>query len=686
MPADARLRPVQAEAVRAAGSLSTPGMIIIEAPMGCGKTEASLLCAEVLANRFDEGGLAYLLPTQATSNAMYTRVESWLEGVHADDDPDSPQDIHLLHGKAALNEDWSSRLRWNGSWMGDGRHADDAVIAHQWFGGRKRGLLAPFVVGTVDQLLFMALNAKHVHLRHLGLAGKVVVIDEIHAYDAYMNVYLDRALAFLGKYRVPVVLLSATLPPARREQLVQAYRGIDRRNSRRRKPLPPAPRTSSGAPCYPLVTCSAADRKEDPVYLPCDSDTRNTEFAVEYLPDDDDSLVKLIRESLVDGGCICVLRNTVGRAQKAFRLLSSELDANVKLVHSRFIASDRVRNDEALLEALGPDSSHRPHSLVVVGTQVIEQSLDIDFDMIVTDIAPIDLLLQRMGRVHRHQRGAHESERPASLRNARCVITGIEAWEGDLPRFERGTAFVYRPAVLMRTVLALREEKSGGTCRISLPGDIAPLVEAVYDEDGERLAIPDDWEADYAEAKGKWSAERLEKERRAASWLLKNPGRVELVGWMDNKTGLDDEAKGVAKVRDSQESIEVTVVVGNEAGYELLPWVAREQGVDASLGTGAEVPDDSVAHAAALCTVSLPPMMSMPYCSDAVIDALERAGHYEEWQQSRWLKGALPLVLDERGDAAIAITIGNKTERKEVFKLHYSRTEGLSCVKEEGES
>lgn len=84
--------------------------------------------------------------------------------------------------------------------MGDDakKSVEEDVTAHQWFGGRKRGLLSSFVVGTVDQLLMAALKARHVQLRHLGLAGKVVIIDEVHAYDAYMNVYLDRVLTWLG--------------------------------------------------------------------------------------------------------------------------------------------------------------------------------------------------------------------------------------------------------------------------------------------------------------------------------------------------------------------------------------------------------------------------------------------------------------------------------------------------------
>ena len=206
LPENARLRPAQLEALRAALGMDDPGLLIIEAPMGNGKTEASLLCAEVMAAKSGAGGVAYLLPTMATSNAMFSRVEEWLKTV-----PDSKGELmrsmQLLHSKAALNPGYSKLRSWGSTWMGDEAKAyvEEGVIAHQWFAGKKRGLLSSFVVGTVDQLLMAALKVKHVQLRHLGLAGKVVVVDEVHAYDAYMNTYLDRILTWLGAYGVPTI-------------------------------------------------------------------------------------------------------------------------------------------------------------------------------------------------------------------------------------------------------------------------------------------------------------------------------------------------------------------------------------------------------------------------------------------------------------------------------------------------
>ena len=208
---------VQRAMLEAVSQAQEPGMFILEAQMGVGKTEAALGAAEILAKHGGEGGIFFGLPTQATANGIFGRLLAW-----AEKQPDGLEhSIKLAHGMAELNEAYL-RLQQDTVRVEEDLEADpDAdpesrVMVHQWFRGNKQGLLADFVIGTVDQLLMAALQQKHVMLRHLGLAGKVVVIDECHAYDAYMNCYLDRALTWLGRYKVPVILLSATLPAKRR--------------------------------------------------------------------------------------------------------------------------------------------------------------------------------------------------------------------------------------------------------------------------------------------------------------------------------------------------------------------------------------------------------------------------------------------------------------------------------------
>lgn len=686
LPADARLRPAQQAALEAAEALDFPGMIIIEAPMGNGKTEASLLCAEILAQKFGCGGISYLLPTMATSNAMFARVESWLEHVPLEIGG-AKRSIQLLHSKAALNDDFVQLKVWGATGMGDEGYSskkpsEENVIAHQWFSGRKRGLLASFVVGTVDQLLMAALKTRHVQLRHLGLAGKVVVIDEIHAYDAYMSTYLDRTLAWLGAYGTPVVLLSATLPPRRRKELVEAYRGRDAAGARRRSgdasAFPAAPRLNSGDPAYPLITSSHRDGNVHPVYRACSVETAGTDVSIEFMGDDDASLLNLLGEALAEGGCACIIRDTVKRAQKTHALVREALGIETKLVHSRFIAVDRASNDAELLRLLGPDSSCRPQMLVVVGTQVVEQSLDIDFDLMISDIAPIDLLLQRMGRLHRHRRGKGQVERPALLRKARCVIVGSDDWAENPPSFGTGIPYVYQPAVLWRTVLALRRRASRmGDIAINLPHDIASLVEEVYEG---KANIPEEWEEEFGIELQKLEGQQERAKAKAKTWLLdrpktKRPG-CDLVGWMRDSYPLHDEARGRAAVRDAQESIEVVAVQESKGEFSVFPWIGSAIG---SLGNGSDMPDDEVARITASCTVSLPPALAAPWAAEDTIATLEKSWPMPGWQESRWLKGQLVIAFDAQGNATVSC-------RNQTYHLHYARESGLelvSCEKKE---
>ena len=234
-------RPLQSAVLETAVAVPDPGIFILEAPMGIGKTEAVLAAAEMFASASGRSGVFFALPTQATSDGMFPRLLSWIAGLS-----DGVHSVELVHGKAQFNDALNALSRLGGSSQVAGDEGDGAAV-YPWFEGRKKALLADFAVGTVDQLLQLALRQKHVMLRHLALANKVVIIDECHAYDAYMNVYLKRALRWLGRYRTPVILLSATLPGAKREELVRAYLGNDA----------PARRAAGSEACtgaYPLIT------------------------------------------------------------------------------------------------------------------------------------------------------------------------------------------------------------------------------------------------------------------------------------------------------------------------------------------------------------------------------------------------------------------------------------------------
>jgi len=451
-------RPVQRAVIEtAAVNISRPNLMIVEAPMGEGKTEAALWWAAASQSETCRG--VYLaLPTQATSNAMYSRFRNTLQAVS--DGEEAPR-VHLIHSVASLMDD---RLTPN---THDKEDNAEAIDAEGWFTPRKRTLWATYAVGTIDQALMAALAVKHGFVRLAGLATKAVVIDEVHAYDVYMSTILERLLRWLAELGTPVALLSATLPSNRRTALVAAYSGADVRES--------------GATAYPLLTL--VERSREPVYVEPAVSSRSLSIQLERRidPGDDDIAMRGLAAELIDrvgdGGCIAWIQNTVDGAQRAYLALLQEMAARsepsveIHLFHARFLMVDRQQIESEVVERFGPNSARRPARAIVVATQVIEQSLDLDFDLLVSQFAPIDLLLQRIGRLHRHA----STQRPPSMDQPRLLLLVPSSIEGR-PRFGV-TERIYDRFVLLKTFLALE-----GNDVIELPGAIRPLVESVYDD------------------------------------------------------------------------------------------------------------------------------------------------------------------------------------------------------------
>lgn len=491
-------------AQRAAITLATEGLTqeagiaIIEAPMGDGKTEAALFLADGWGVASGTRGTYIALPTQATSDQMFGRVRAFLATRYQDD----LVNLQLLHGHAALSATVRAmqtaaqqRLFTPQGICGpegsDGAEAN--VIAAEWFTHGKRAVLAPFGVGTVDQALLAALQTRHVFVRLFGLAAKVVIVDEVHAYDAYMTTLLERLLNWLGALGSPVILLSATLPRLRREALLTAYA--------RGAAWSPPTVAHSDYPRITWATAAAAGARA----LDVDANRRR-EVTVTWLPlviatpppTDITSaafpLGEQLRDALADGGCAVVICNTVRRAQRVYRALQHYFpgDADdgapaLDLLHARFLYAERQERERRTLRRFGKPGSkvadeqgnlhevRRPHRAVLVATQIVEQSLDLDFDLLVTDLAPADLVLQRAGRLQRHDR---RGQRPAPFEDDRPLwIVAPEVRADGTPAFERGSTRVYDEHILLRSWIALR-----GRARIALPGEIEEVVEAVYDD------------------------------------------------------------------------------------------------------------------------------------------------------------------------------------------------------------
>lgn len=562
---------VQRAVLEAADTAAEPGILILEAQMGVGKTEAALAAAEIMASRFGLGGVFFGLPTQATANGIFPRLLGWAD---TQTEETLPQAIKLAHGMAELNENYL-RLQGRGVQLEEDAQEEHRVQVHQWFRGNKQVLLANFVIGTVDQLLLAALAQKHVMLRHLGLAGKVVIIDECHAYDTYMNCYLDRALEWLGWYKVPVILLSATLPARRRTELVE-------------------------------------------------------------------------------GSCAGVIVNTVKKAQKIAQLLRESLpDKEVQLFHAQFLMPDRAARENQLMARIGKESTPKERNdLIVVGTQVMEQSLDIDLDVLVTELCPMDLLLQRIGRLHRHHRS-----RPAPLQQACCAVldTGEDA-------FDAGSEAVYGQWMLWRTRNFLPRS-------IRLPEEISPLVQRVY---GWEREAPGGAQGE--EMRSIYEQTQEKKKARAEAYLVPQPETHRLAqlntldDWMQNEGARSDPAARAA-VRDGDPSVEVLVMQRRADGsIHFLPWQEGGSAVAAD-----SPPPPETALKIARQKLRLPAVFGKAWKVDRVIRELEadNRSRLAAWQLSPLLHGELILLLDE-----------NLTARLAGMELCYDRENGLYYQKE----
>nr|WP_075574492.1 CRISPR-associated helicase/endonuclease Cas3 [Ezakiella massiliensis] len=627
-------RDAQRKVSEAIAAIDEPGIVILEAPMGIGKTEAALIAVEELAQKTGRTGMFFGLPTQATSNGIFSRVKDWLGQI------DGEKSIRLIHGKAALNDEFSSLPKSRNI------HGEDGVGVNEWFAGRKVSILDDFTVGTVDQILLAALKQKHLMLRHLGLANKVVVIDEVHAYDAYMSVFLYQALRWLGAYKVPVVILSATLPIAKRNELLKTYM-IGAGYKFKKAPKPEGFETNEA---YPLLTYN--DGQTIKQYSDFAKEP-GVDYKIIKIPKDkSDEIIKLIKEIAPNGGVVGIIVNTVKKAQAFAKICSEEFGSDkVDLLHSAFIATDRYKKEKNLIDTIGK-GGQRPDFKIIIGTQVIEQSLDIDFDVMITDLAPMDLILQRMGRLHRHEK----TLRPQNLKDPKVYVLSCGNYDFDKP-----STYVYSEYLLFRTEYFLPD-------KINLPNDISHLVQLVYDE--EDLDLADDLKIVYESYKKKKDKQINEQKYKAENYCISYPLKKTsedkcISDWIKNSNHAAESSdiKACAQVRDSVDTIEVIALKACQGGYEFFDQPGL---LDSS--------DNKTAMEMAKRSIKLPAALYYGKGIDQVISELEKyyLENFPDWENQSWLKGSLGIIFDENNE----FKIFEKT-------LKYDTTYGLKIIKED---
>jgi CRISPR-associated endonuclease/helicase Cas3 len=609
-------RELQTKAIDIAKTLTTPCLMLVEASMGEGKTEAAIYLADYLQQAKGTGGFYIGLPTQATSNAMFERVRKFLNTRYPEGEFPGLINLTLSHSAAALKEDYLQSICRldNEEQIYD---EDKKVVAQEWHTARKRTMLSPYGVGTVDQALMGAIRSKHQFVRLFGLAGRVVILDEIHAYDLYTSTLLERFLEWLALLGSPVIALSATLPINTRRRLVNAYA----KGCGCEEPELPVGK-------YPRLTTFTQSGVTVDSFLASPHVTRSLNL---HWTNDRDWVAEL-KEKLTGGGCVAVICSTVARAQEAFQRLQGQFAENeLGLFHGRFLFVDRERIEKDCIVKFGKSSdskTNRPYRYVLVATQVIEQSLDLDFDLMISDLAPIDLLLQRSGRLHRHP---DRENRPERLEKPTMWLISPTFDEEGTPDF--GVAkYIYDRHVLLRTWLTTRQ-----LTRLELPGMMDDLIEFVYDLE---LSPPEDLEAihvrDWHSSLDEYNDDRKVSERLAQEVRLP-PARESNKPDQFTRQGDEDDDNTIAAVtRLGEKSITTIFLQQTRTGLTLA---GSSQSIDLKATPNLETVRSLLGHSTRISKRGL-------------VEELERQEKPKAWTQAL-LKYCRHVVLDADGEVEV---------------------------------
>jgi len=546
-----------------------PQLFILEDVTGAGKTEAALILSQRLMAQGLADGLYIALPTMATANAMYQRLGGVYRKFYQADDKPS---LILAHGARELSQDFqdsvafAEQMKTDSDYQSGNNEADQELSAtaycNAWLAdSRKKALLADVGVGTLDQALLAVLPARHQSLRLLGLGRKVLLVDEVHAYDSYMQKLLDALLEAHARQGGSVILLSATLPQTMRENLVAAYhKGLGET----------APALDYPAQ-YPLATHTPAAQVEQPI------DTRQAvkrTVQVKRLGTEADVLAQ-IQQAITAGQCVCWIRNTVKSARQSYQDL---LDAGIapeqlSLFHSRFAMIDRQAIENRTLAQFGRDSTHQQRTgQILIASQVVEQSLDLDLDVMITDLAPIDLIIQRAGRLRRHNRDvlgnrlAHDAtdQRGIPVLYLHCPEPTFDADANWLKPDHSGTQAVY-PHIGQLWLTAKQLMDKG---RLTMPDDARGLIEGVYS-----------WEAEDALSQALQEASQAAIGKAMSYREIGNMNALDLAKGYTRKSaeksgGWDEETNIPTRLTD-EETVSVALAIVENA--QLKPYAQAER-------------------------------------------------------------------------------------------------------------
>ena len=487
----------------------TPQLFVLEDITGSGKTEAALFLARRMIAEGAGKGFFVALPTMATSNAMFDRLA---EKPSPTEFPvyrrlfeqSAEPSIVLAHSARHLSDTFMKSIV--NSEQGESQYEDSeetaAVQCASWLAdNRKKALLADVGVGTLDQALLAILPSRFQSLRLFGLAGNILIVDEAHAYDPYMNMLLQNLLTFHAAMGGSAILLSATLPQHIRQAMLNSFAkgiGIE------------AQAIESND--YPLATSISHENGVGETSIEA-MPQRKTSVAVR-IESDQNQIVRLIVEASMQGKCVCWIRNTVHDALHGHESLRNAIETDrLMLFHAQFVMGDRLDIEKRVSDTFGKKSGEVARSgRVLVATQVVEQSLDLDFDLLISDLAPMDLLIQRAGRLHRHLRDERgnplaDGKGPNRRESACFIVHSPEPLEqANADWFKKAfpkAAYVYPShGCLWLTARLLADKKT-----LRMPEDARLLVEAAFSETADRQIPPPLRQRDL-DADAKWQADK----------------------------------------------------------------------------------------------------------------------------------------------------------------------------------
>ncbi len=626
-------------------------LYMLEDVTGAGKTEAAIVLAHRLMSTGCADGFFIGLPTMATANAMYGRIAQVYARLFAGN-----ASLVLAHGQRNLVEAFADSVVPDGPPDTDPAQIDDTATARcaAWLADHnKRALLAPAGVGTIDQALLAVLHSKHQSLRLLGLFRKVLVVDEVHACDAYMQGVLETLLEFHARAGGSVILLSAALPGRMKQALLDAF-------ARGRNEDAPVLQTDF-LTAFPLITAWSAHAPERRLEAPIATRPNvRRQLVVRYVSEQAD-VIAGIDAALAAGRCVCWMRNTVADALDAHALFKERLpDEKLTLFHARFTLHDRLRTEGKVLECFGKNSTPEQRTgRLVIATQVAEQSLDADWDMVVSDLAPIDRLIQRAGRLQRHPRDAEGRRRSASdeldQRGQPCLWVFGPAWTDDPAAnwfksvFPKAAGVYPHHGQLWLTARALQAGS------FAMPDDARRLIEGVF---GDEAEMPARLQTNANQAEGNAFA--------AASEARQNTVKL-TTGY--ERGGIDwwSEAKTPSRLGEAS----MNVLLARWDGGLLQPWVLGKHGWAYS---SVRVAERLIARTA------VPEDAARKAVFDAVIESLPNKG---QW--------SVLLALEETSDGWIGEAWSGESDSRPstLSRWHYNAATGLQAVKtsnNEGES